>query len=102
MSANEKKPDGGPAFPRTELVPGGDDPSDPLYPVTHGGMSLRDYFAAHAPEPSIEVVATERGIDRSRNPHNDSYKPPLRSDPEIRAYLRYRHADAMLAEREKK
>lgn len=63
------------------------------------GMSLRDWFATHAPEPSEMRMANERAVDRSRNPHNDSYKPQPRSDELIRAQLAYRHADAMLAAR---
>lgn len=63
------------------------------------GMTLRDWFATHAPEPTTERMATERGIDRGRNPHNDSHKPPLRDTDQIRAELAYRYADAMLAAR---
>jgi hypothetical protein len=65
------------------------------------GMSLRDYFAAQAPEPSIEDITREQSIDRGKNPHNDSYKPRLREREEIICFLRYKRADAMLAEREK-
>lgn len=43
----------------------------------------------------------QRGKDRARNLHNDSYKPQLRETEEIKSFLRYRYADAMLAEREK-
>lgn len=63
------------------------------------GLSLRDYFAAHAPEPSLEAIRFELERDRMRNPHNDSYKPPIRGQSEIVAYLKYRYADAMLTER---
>ncbi|MBC3943328.1 hypothetical protein H8S47_16745 [Sphingomonas sp. DOAB1063] len=62
-------------------------------------MTLRDWFAAHAPEPKHERIATEQGADRGRNPHNDSYKPALRSEDQIKAQLAYRYADAMLAAR---
>lgn len=70
-------------------------------PADGYGMDLRDWFATSAPEPTVERMATERGIDRSRNPHNEGHRPPLRSDDEIRACLAYRYADAMLAERAK-
>ena len=64
-------------------------------------VDLRDYFAIHAPEPIDEDIATQQRYDRGRNPHNDSYKPPLRSREQIIAYLRYCYADALLAERAK-
>jgi hypothetical protein len=84
--------DGGPAFPLQASEYGGHG-SEP-------GMSLRDYFAIHAPEPSTEAIATQRQYDRNRNPHNDGPpKPPIRGDEEIRCDLRYRFADAMLRAR---
>jgi hypothetical protein len=85
--------DGGPAFPLVaEYGPKLD---------SSAGMSLRDYFAIHAPEPDQEMIRTEQSIDRMANPHNDSYKPQLRDSLTIKAQLRFRYADAMLAEREK-
>lgn len=63
------------------------------------GMTLRDWFATHAPEPTPDRMATERGLDRGRNPHNEPHKPALRADDAIRAQLAYRYADAMLAAR---
>lgn len=65
------------------------------------GMTLRDWFAGIAPEPTPDAIATQQGIDRGRNPHNDSYKPALRSRDQIIAALRYAYADAMLEERAK-
>lgn len=66
------------------------------------GMTLRDYFAIHAPEPDVEAIRLQQDIDRSRNPHNDGPpKPRIRDGYEIRSALRYRYADAMLAERSK-
>lgn len=61
------KNDGGPAFPTPESH--GDD---------YEGMSMRDYFAAHAPLQ----------IDDARTWENE-------------AELRYKYADAMLKERVK-
>ena len=78
--------DGGPAFPY-------------IQGQQYCGMTLRDYFAIHAPEPSAEDVQRERGRDKSKNPYNEAHKPRLREDKEIRAYLRYACADAMLAAR---
>ncbi len=63
------------------------------------GMTLRDWFATFAPEPDADTVNNERSYDRARNPHNDSYKPALRSTEEIKASLRFKYADAMLAAR---
>lgn len=68
--------------------------------VTSGGMTLRDWFATHAPEPTETQMQNQRSYDRGRNPHNDSYKPPLRSDNQIRAQLAYQYADAMLSARQ--
>lgn len=84
-----KPRDGGPAFPQ------------PLGAFDRpAGMSLRDWFATFASEPSDEAVKFEAERDRLANPHGDTYKPRRREVSEIRASLRYRHADAMLAARE--
>lgn len=71
------KKDSGPAFPYVEQQFGTADIT-----VHHRGMSLRDYFAAHAP---IEHVDWTPGL------------PSLATD----AARAYRWADALLAEREK-
>lgn len=83
-----------------------DDRNPPAFPrdhrhFGHNGLTMRDWFATHAPEPSPDRMGTERGIDRGRDPHNEVHKPPLRSDDQIRACLAYRYADAMLAQRMK-
>lgn len=70
-----KKPDGGPAFPAASYL--------------HRGMSLRDYFAAHAPERPGGWWPTPR---------------PERLEtwsPELHAAWAFAYADAMLAERDK-
>lgn len=75
---------------------------DGTYAKPHvNGMTLRDWFATHAPEPSSDQMQIERGVDRGRNPYNEPHKPKLRSDDEIKAQLAYRYADALLAERER-
>ena len=89
--------DGGPAFPMPASTDGNGNVTFAEY-----GMSLRDWFAGTLPEPSEDRVNREREIDRAANPHNESHKPPMRNDREIRAYLRYQYADAMLAERDRK
>jgi hypothetical protein len=62
MSAADKKPDGGPAFPEPGLsgLPNGE--------FLHGreGMSLRDYFAAHAPMPDQPMQLEEHCAYRYR------------------------------------
>lgn len=67
---------GGPAFPVIPPLSGG--VSAPGYPFPGEGMTLRDYFAVHAPIPL--------------NDHRDWQQE---------AEIRYMYADAMLAEREK-
>lgn len=59
-------------------------------------ISLRDYFAIHAPEPSDEKVRFEMTKDKNANPHNDSYRPRIRQRLEILVQLRYEFADEML------
>lgn len=83
--------DGGPAFPT------GDNPESRL--MAEPGMTLRDYFAIRAPEPSKDRIEMLMHFDRNRNPYNDSHKPRLRSEVEIRCDLAYEYADAMLKAR---
>lgn len=74
------KETGGPAFPRLDCYVNADG-SDPLY-VTHGGMTLRDYFAAKAMQAYLPT-AVDKGI--------------LENDI---ADCAYEYADAMLKARE--
>lgn len=60
------------------------------------GLSRRDWFATFAPEPTEDAVENQVARDRLANPHGDSYKPPRRSLNEIRADLRFAHADTMI------
>lgn len=86
--------DGGPAFPHGDVRG---------VPAEGFGMSLRDYFAIHAPEPSKEAVSLVMRMEQMQNPHNEPYhnKVQRRSEREIVCALRYEFADAMLAERSK-
>jgi len=92
------KNDGGPAFP----VPSAEDSAATLCAQGYGGMTLRDYFIAHAPAQEISEImpsdlkgcAAYLGISVERYKYPDSYL-------EIVAKLRAQWADAMLAEREK-
>ena len=77
------KNDGGPAFPNV----GDNSPEFPFY----DGMTLRDWFAAHAPPiPELEAL-----MHRHDDPEGSS------SSVQVDAAYRYRHADAMLAARGK-
>ena len=77
------------------------DGDGPAFPTQEGnaGMSLREYFAIHAPEPSQEVISFIETADRLVNPHNDPYKPKRRSKLEIICDLRFAYADEMLLAR---
>ena len=55
------------------------------------GMSLRDYFAAHAPEHSLQDLTNIMEADQ----RSGSKRSPL----EIVADLRYAYADAMIRAR---
>jgi len=76
------KNDGGTAFPVVGVPNACDCP----------GMSLRDYFAAHAPQPPTGWTGTAPMLERLS-----------RADGQIAALMEWRwfYADAMLAEREK-
>jgi hypothetical protein len=62
------------------------------------GMTMREWYATFAPEPSEDRIKDAMEMDRLKNPHNDNYKPARRSYAEIVAELKFRYADAMLAE----
>lgn len=70
------------------------------YYAPHGGMTLRDYFAAKAPEASEDWLKMQMEQDRMANPHGDSYKPARRTVLQLRAEWRYAYADAMLKARQ--
>lgn len=78
------------AFPSQEL-----DGSGMPRTALQWGLTKREYFAAHAPQPTEADIQMQSDFDRTRNPHNDHYKPPLRSRLEIIADLRYAYADVM-------
>lgn len=62
-------------------------------------ITLRDLFAVFSPEPKEQNVVSELERDRRFNPHNDHYKPSLRSTLEIECELRYKWADMMMKKR---
>jgi hypothetical protein len=86
--------DGGPAFPMVvedQRFPDGQ-------PIQQGffeaGMSLRDYFAAHALAGSVANITAVNGIISFAKEHN-------MTNSQVRAAYCYELADAMLAERAK-
>jgi len=75
--------DGGPAYPAWST-------EEPFF--IQGGMTLRDYFAAHATESDISALVFSRELE-AMSP--EEYIA-------ARCAARYQHADAMLRERERK
>jgi len=73
--------DGGPAFPCDRIIYKTKDGSDAV--ISHGGMTLRDYFAAKAMQGIIQMPIGEPDYDEISVAHNA-----------------YKMADAMLKERE--
>lgn len=64
------------------------------------GVTLRDWFATHAPTPTDQELNRQCRLDRARNPHNEPCKPKIRETVEIMADLAYEYADAMLRARQ--
>lgn len=58
---------------------------------------LRDEWALKSPLPTENQLDMERRLDRGLNPHNDSYKPEIRSDAQITSDRAYTFADDVLA-----
>jgi hypothetical protein len=85
-----------PAFPAHSFYSDG---SPQLPDATNSGVTLRDWFATFAPRPQKWQIDLAMQSDRNRNPHNDSHKPPIRSQTEVIAALRYDYADAMIKAR---
>lgn len=83
-----KTNDGGPAFPVQ-------DRTNEFGFAMQPGMSLRDYFAAHAPVTFDQVVQTYCNYPNMAHPDE---RKTIRF---IEALLRYEYADAMLAARQK-
>jgi hypothetical protein len=94
MSENTK-PDGGPAFPCIEPTMTGisSDGEERYENEAHGGMTLRDYFAAKAPLD----VADANDLFYRENGRNPRHSEMLM----VLATLRYSYADAMIAARRK-
>jgi len=66
----------------------------------HPGMSLRDYFAVHAPADWLKrKFEYLRQIDRSRVRHDASGQSIEKDEEALIAMAQFIYADAMLAER---
>lgn len=61
----------------------------------HDFFDIRNQWALKF-ELTPQALDLERMKDRHTNPHNDSYKPPIRSQAEIHADVAYEYADTIL------
>lgn len=102
MSTN----DGGPAFPRNGGIfiegPQGRDTQSAWGMDGAKGMTLRDYFAAHAPQDAIDSLIGTSILSASNflGLTYEAYSSALHYVPAV-AKARYMYADAMIAERSK-
>ena len=62
-------------------------------------LSLLDIFAVFSPEPTEDYIERQKEYDKSRNPHNDSYKPLQRTTLEIIADFKWEYANIMIMRR---
>lgn len=99
----QQNDDGGPAFPvpiSTVLHNNGAIHTRDSTEICLGGMSLRDYFAAHAPEEEIENTLTAKEAARELGITAEEYlKDASGNYFRYVSQRRYRWADAMLAAR---
>lgn len=96
MDADKIREAGGPAFPTLHIP----DCSPPAW----SGMTLRDYFAIHAPDnlAAIMVQANREELaGRNQPPDWERTVDGATFNCQVEAALRYIFADAMLAERAK-
>ena len=96
MSARD---DGGAAFPSQPFINGNDD----VIVSAAQGMSLRDYFAAHAPQPAeVSLLFVAEAIVGYPMPQwPEDLAGYCKFWDTYRARRAYQFADAMLAERAK-
>lgn len=98
MSDTTNINDGGPAFPVREAERFNPKNNETHTIEQHWGMTLRDFFAAHAMSFCFENYAISRRHDEQR-PDAVDLSPEDTTDCEIIAEYAYAMADAMLAER---
>lgn len=63
------------------------------------GMTLRDWFATHAPEAPNWWMTCQLEHDQQRNPLAESHKPDRRSAVQLVTEWAFKWADAMIAAR---
>lgn len=85
---------GGPAFPRSSQGPMGDLDRD-------DGMTLRDWFAGQARHEDLAVPEKIEECSKLIGLTLGDIWIPRIHFPRLISQLRYEHADAMIAEREK-
>ena len=90
------KDTGGPAFPHTVEYKGADCGGV----VPHGGMTLRDYFAAKASEEDIKAHQEGGVKEQVVDDPNGRKKIVYCNVRYTREQAKYRYADAMLKARE--
>lgn len=67
----------------------------------HGGMDLRDYFAAHCPESEMPGVVLEDVAKYLNKPTHMVFGKEMQDGfKKLRALARYEYADAMMGARE--
>lgn len=94
------KLDGGPAFPATRIEARQVFTEGPqtVGEVTYPGMSLRDYFAAHAPFDRNSFGMASNALLKAGRPEIAN---TIAGVCEVLANFAYQYADAMIAERAK-
>lgn len=95
------KETGGPAFPQpAHTSQNGATGETTNYQWTSDGMTLRDYFAAHASDEDIADQMLNIAKVHTAVPSGTGMKYLVRDYPDnARQIARYRHADAMLEAR---
>jgi hypothetical protein len=96
------KDTGGSAFPEV-ISDYNDDTHQYMNVHSVGGITVRDYFAANAPELAVIGIKQSGEILAGRKTPEDNagILEELKFNAEIEAAIRYIYADAMIAERNK-
>ncbi len=108
---NDTINDGGPAYPRAVSINNESDRMNRRAINTDGGMSLRDYLAAHSVQPGAGEIAAVAGLTyrlggvwsdpSTRIAGFEEWFNGLPLDERLRLFacVKYAMADAMVAER---
>lgn len=99
------KDDGGTAFPSKDTRTGTCEHCNGTYYYDHEGMSLRDYFMAHAPDidPEVNIEWVEKAFPKIGKCPKWDNDPVANNTWWIKANVAFkaRFTDAMLEERNK-